>query len=247
MSGLENSPETVAMCPQCNSPVMTPPNWPLSVGADPCPTCGQIPLDAIVEKVYPDTTPAEAGKQVYEYRSERARLQTRWKQGGQPVSFQEAVALIKQFPWPDPKTPEVWANYGLVMNGEDTERIQGLFAIWQNENEAHGDRFWAQEALAMIAKRVPEHPLTAEIEQRLASGRLNRPDGRDKRTNIVRDVNIVRAITHLQGLGMSATRNDASPEHSACDAVAEALGSKPEKHEWVKTVWKRRTDPKNWR
>ena len=246
MSGLETRPEAIEICSQCGWPVMTPLNRPLSVGADPCPTCGQIPLDAIVEKVYPGTTVAEVAKQVYEYRSERARLRTRWEQEGQPVSFREAVALIKQFPWPDPKTPEAWADFGLVMYGEDSEWIQTLLDIWHDENETHGDRFWAQEALAMIAKRVPEHPRTVEILARLASGSLNRPRGREKRTNIVRDMHIVRAITHLQGQGMNATRNDASPEHSACDAVAEALGLEEQEHERIKTVWKRRTDPKNW-
>ena len=239
MSEMETRPEAIEICSQCGWPVMTPPNRPLSVGADLCPTCGQIPLDVIVEKVYgPGITVAEVARQVYEYRSELARLRTRWKQDGQPVSFQEAVALIKQLPWPDPKTPEAWADFGLVMYGEGSEWIQTLLDIWHDENETHGDRFWAQEALAMIAKRVPEHPLAVGILQRLASGRLNRPrGGHDKRMYIVRDVNILRAINQLQSLGMRATRNDASPEHSACDVVAKV---RKLPYSTVETVWKRR-------
>ena len=245
MSETENSPEPTEPCPQCGSPVTLPPNRPLAVGADLCPACGQIPLNVVVEEVYgADTNLQELGGKFRDYLSDLARFQTRWEQEGQPVSFQEAVVLMTRIPWPDPQSPEVWANFGLVMNWEDTEWIEALLDIWQNENETHGDRFWAQEALMMVRERVPEHPLTAEIEQRLASGRLNRPVGRyDQRTNVVRDVNIVTGIGHLQSLGMKPARNEVSSEHSACDAVATARGLFLS-YTGVETVWKRRNGTK---
>lgn len=53
---------------------------------------------------------------------------------------------------------------------------------------------------------------------------------------------ICLAIQRLVDAGMTATRNDASPPNSACDAVADALdtlGLEPKTFERVKSIWLR--------
>ena len=212
MSGTETPPEPIEWCPQCGSPVMTPANVPMSVDVGMCPTCGQSPMAAVVQDLYgPDTNLGEHRRKLIEYLSELTRLQERPKEEGLPPSYQEAVDLVKRYPWPDPEDPEAWATFGLILHcviwvdGQRMlieERIRELLEAWQDESERKWDRFWVQEALEKIAAQAQkDHPLTVEIFQRLASGRLNRPRGRcDPRTDEVRNTSVVTVIGHLQSV-----------------------------------------------
>ena len=207
-------------------------------------------LAAAVQNVYgPDTDLHEIGRRLHEYLSELTRLQTRWEEERLRPSFEEAVALVKRYQWPNPENPEAWAVAALIshcmvqVDGRHMlveEHVQDLFEIWEDDKGNKWDRFWAQAALEVIADQAQkDHPLIVEIFQRLASGRLNRPRGRcDPRTDEVRNTSVVTVIGHLQSVGMNPTRNEVSPEHSACDAVAEATDLELPT---VETIWKRRT------
>lgn len=72
--------------------------------------------------------------------------------------------------------------------------------------------------------------------------RPERPDGRSGRSrrrikNAPRNRAIISVIEALVSRGMTETRSDASPPHSACDAVAAAFHMR---YETVATVWKNR-------
>ncbi len=206
-------------------------------------------LAAAAQNVYgPDTNLHEIGRRLSEYLLELTRLQTRWEEERLCPSFEEAVALVKRYQWPNPEHPEALAVAALIshcmveVDGREMlieDRIRELLEVWQDEKESKWDRFWTQEALETIAAQAQkDHPLTVEIVQRLASGHLNRPIGRcDPRTDEVRNTSIVTVIGHLQSLGMKPARNEVSSLHSACDAVAKARGLT---YTTVETVWKRR-------
>ena len=244
--------DTPEICPECGSPVTTPRNRPLSVEDGVCPTCGQNLQAGGVQAVDgPDTSPDELSRRIEEYGSELARLQTRRKQTGQRLSHEEAVKLVRQFPWLDPESPEDCADVALAfycviwVDGQAMlieEHIQQLFEAWQDENAESWERFQAQEALKELVQlqgTQKDHPLIAEIIQRLENGRLNRPSGRyDPRTSEIRYLNIISAIMDLQRLGVNPARNEVTDEHhSACDAVADARDMS---YDTVETVWKRR-------
>ena len=251
MSETENSPEPTEPCPQCGLPGTAPRNPPMSVEVGVCSACGQAPLAADVQSLYgPDTNPGEHRRKLTEYRSELARLQERLREEGLSPSYQEAVDLVQLYPWPDPEDPEAWATFGLVLDcveEEDgrqvliEEHVREWLEVWQDESERKWDRFWVQEALEEIARRVPDHPLATEILERLESGRLNRPSGRyDPRKNEVRDVHILKVLDDLVDLDMNPTRHLWGPkEESACDAVATARGLFLS-YTGVESVWKRR-------
>ena len=72
-------------------------------------------LAAAAQNVYgPDTNLHEIGRRLYEYRLELTRLQTRWEEECLCPSFEEAVALVKRYPWPNPENPEAWAVAALI-------------------------------------------------------------------------------------------------------------------------------------
>ena len=199
----------------------------------------------------PDTNLHEIGRRLDEYRLELTRLQTRWEEECLCPSFEEAVALVKRYPWPNPEYPEAWAVAALIshcmveVDGHRMlieERIRELLEVWQDEKESKWDRFWTQEALETIAAQAQkDHLLATEIFERLESGRLNRPSGRyDPRTNEVRDLHVLKILDDLVGLGIKPTRYLWGPKgESACDAVATARGLFLS-YTGVESVWKRR-------
>ena len=62
--------------------------------------------------------------------------------------------------------------------------------------------------------------------------------GRRSWTNTLRDKAIVACIARLEAEGMSATRNEVSPSHSACDGVREALGGALS-YKTIEGIWNR--------
>ena len=215
-------------------------------------TIDEQALAAAVQNVYgPDADLHETGRKLHEYQLELTRLQTRWEEECLCPSFEEAVALVKRYPWPNPEYPDAWAVAALIphcmveMDGREMlieEPIRDLFEIWQDEKESKWDRFWTQEALETIAAQAQkDHPLATEIFERLESGRLNRPSGRyDPRTNEVRDLHVLKILDDLVGLGIKPTRYLWGPKgESACDAVATARGLFLS-YTGVESVWKRR-------
>ena len=103
--------------------------------------------------------------------------------------------------------------------------------------------YWA--ALVKAAKMLREHrqPLGDALSDWAVDaldGQAKQPDGRTsakRRKNVLRDYAIIEAVTALARCGMKATRNEASPPRSACDAVADAFEMKPER---VTEIWKAR-------
>jgi hypothetical protein len=106
----------------------------------------------------------------------------------------------------------------------------------------------AYDALKHIACELLRHgdpipePLASFVVEVLQEKR-KRPNqsGRYEGANAQRDHMIALAVFKATELGLSETRNDATPgEISACDAVAEALknlGQTPSSYKRVKEIW----------
>lgn len=106
----------------------------------------------------------------------------------------------------------------------------------------------AHDALRLVLatfignKTMPPDAACVWLEAYL-KGEAERPAGKAGRKKEIRlHYAIWVTIRDLVGQGMKATRNDASPQDSACDAVAEAmkrLNLEPKTFDGIKRIWLR--------
>lgn len=104
----------------------------------------------------------------------------------------------------------------------------------------------AFDALRFAAAQHTAHNFALPASIRLwvssyLAGKLERPIGKDgKPSSEGMRREIYGAVVRLTEMGMKPTRNDASPPHSACDAIAEALrdlGLSPTTYRAVKAIY----------
>lgn len=91
---------------------------------------------------------------------------------------------------------------------------------------------------------IMDFELAASVKQWVSAylvGKVERPTAKEGRpSSIGLHMLIVQAVDELVEEGMNATRNDASPPISACDAVAEALAKvalRPTSYDRVKRIY----------
>ena len=143
---------------------------------------------------------------------------------------------------PDGQVPDLYDYEMLAVKAHRDQGIPELIEVADSERVA-----W--EALEMILKslRTYGHPIPDELRAwafDVADGTRVPPTGR-RRSTAVRNVMIIDTVHTLVGCGLKGQRNEASEEHSACDAVAQALEllGDPLSDAGVEKVWKDRNKP----
>ena len=102
----------------------------------------------------------------------------------------------------------------------------GAFDAESKASRAEFEALWANPITRAFFQVSPSYEYISDPLYRWAAdvcaGRIPRPRGYPARS-VRRDARVIRAIERYCELGLNATRNDASPAHSACDVVAAVL------------------------
>ena len=160
----------------------------------------------------------------------------KYQEQGVPTSFDEAVALaFYLMTFRLPYTGEKRPDDGDLTTIRDYEMLS-VYALRDNRlseliEESHSSPL-AYQALqkALHHLRETQKPIPDELREwafDVASGIQPCPKpGRGPKPygNQVRNEIIVETVRTLVECGLTATRNEASPPESACDAVSQALG-----------------------
>jgi hypothetical protein len=131
-------------------------------------------------------------------------------------------------------------HYRFAFTGERTDVLEWLIEISEHSSIAF-------EALLLIAgsmarQGLPYAGTMREWVSNYLDGKITKTarTGHIRAETLYRDLLIVGAVSELCELGIAATRNDASPPTSACDAVAEAcvrIGVAPGSYQSIKRIW----------
>ncbi|MFC0200151.1 hypothetical protein [Paracoccus rhizosphaerae] len=153
---------------------------------------------------------------------------------GEDGYFQRAVKavtpMLESALWAKPSGDQIGRAFlevlPTLLRSEETQRTNESFEQLITKSETDFRSFQELEYHALNPINLRQYPALADWQRKVFLGAAKPPARRGQHPNVnfSRDSAICTAIKRLKSLGFKAYRNKASPNISACDVVAEALG-----------------------